>query len=91
MNNMLFDKEFQGEQSILENAKSIKGLDIEQLKKDAYSEETLKELKREINEANAIGIDGTPAIRINMETKVGIMPYEELKQKLIKAGAVERK
>lgn len=91
MNNMLFDNEIQGEDSIIENAKRIKGLNIEQLKKDAYSEETLKELKREINEANAIGIDGTPAIRINMETKVGIMPYEELKEKLIKAGAVERK
>ena len=48
-------------------------------------------LKKEIDEAINLGIDGTPAIRINMETHVGIIPYEELKAKLIKAGAKERK
>lgn len=90
MNSMLFDKEFQGEDSILQNAKSIKGLDIEKLKEDAHSDEVAKELTKEIDEANNLGIDGTPAIRINMETKVGIIPYEELKEKLLKAGAVER-
>ena len=90
MNSLLFDKEFQGEESILQNAKSIKGLNIEQLKEDAHSDEVAKELTKEIDEANNLGIDGTPAIRINMETKVGIMPYEELKAKLLKAGAVER-
>ncbi len=42
----------------------------------------LKELqKKEIEEANNLGIDGVPAIRINIETKIGIMPYEELKKK----------
>ena len=90
MNSLLFDKEFQGEESIMQNAKSIKGLNIEQLKEDAHSDEVAKELTKEIDEANNLGIDGTPAIRINMETKVGIMPYEELKAKLLKAGAVER-
>ena len=90
MNSLLFDKEFQGEESILNNAKSIRGLNIEKLKQDAHSEKTQKELQKEIDEANHIGIDGVPAIRINIETHVGIVPYEELKDKLIKAGAVER-
>ena len=90
MNSLLFDKEFQGEESILNNAKSIRGLNIEKLKQDAHSEKTQKELQKEIDEANHIGIDGVPAIRINIETHVGIMPYEELKAKLIKAGAIER-
>ena len=45
---------------------------------------------KEIDDAIKIGIDGTPAIRLNMETHVGVIPYEELKAKLIKAGAVER-
>lgn len=90
MNNILFDKEYQGEESILKYAKSIKGLNIEKLKKDAYSEEISKQIEQEIKDANIYGIDGTPAIRINLETKIGIMPYEELKAKLIKAGAVER-
>lgn len=91
VNNLLFDKEFQGEEDMLNNLKNIKGLDIEKLKKDAYSREVAAELKREVQDAIDLGIDGTPAIRINMETKVGIMPYEELKEKLIKAGAEERK
>ena len=48
-------------------------------------------LKKDINDGNSIGIDGTPAFRINLETHVGIVPYEEFKEKLIKAGAKERK
>lgn len=90
MNNLLFDKEFDNDSQILHDAKSIKGLDIEKLKEDVKSDAVTKELKREIQEATDLGIDGTPAIRINMETHVGILPYEELKSKLIKAGAVER-
>ena len=90
MNALLFDKEFQGEESILNNAKSIRGLNIDKLQKDAHSEKVMNELQKEIDEANSIGIDGVPAIRINIETHVGIMPYEQLKDKLIKAGAVER-
>lgn len=90
MNALLFDKEFQGEDSIVNNAKSIRGLNIEKLQKDAHSDKVMKELQKEIDEANSIGIDGVPALRINIETKIGIIPYEELKDKLIKAGAVER-
>lgn len=90
MNNLLFDKEYKGEDSIIKYAKSIHGLNITKLKEDAYSEEIKQKLEKEINDANIYGIDGTPALRINLETKVGIIPYEELKEKLIKAGAVER-
>lgn len=90
LNNILFDKEFKGEESIIKYAKSIKGLNIDKLKKDAYSDEIAKKLEKEILDSKSYGIDGTPALRINMETKIGIMPYEELKTKLIKAGAVER-
>ena len=90
MNNLLFDKEFVDEADVLEAAKEIKGLDTERLKQDAASEKVKQELKKEIDDAIKIGIDGTPAIRLNMETHVGVIPYEELKAKLIKAGAVER-
>ena len=90
MNNMLFDKEFVDEEDVLKAAKDIKGLDVEKLKADAYSDKVNNELKKEIKESIDLGIDGTPAIRINMETHVGIIPYEELKAKLIKAGAVEK-
>lgn len=90
MNNLLFDKEFESEEKLLSDASKI-GLDAKKLKEDAYSEDVAKELKKEIKEAVDLGIDGTPALRINMETKIGIMPYEELKEKLLKAGAKERK
>lgn len=90
MNNMLFDKEFESEEKLLSDASKL-GIDVKKLKEDAYSEEIANELKKEIKEAVDLGIDGTPAIRINMETKIGIMPYEELKEKLLKAGAKERK
>ncbi len=90
MNNLLFDEEFVSEEEILEAAQKIKGLNIEKLKADVNSEKVKQELKKEIDDAIKIGIDGTPAIRLNMETHVGVMPYEELKAKLIKAGAVER-
>ena len=92
MNNMLFDNDFTTEEEIIEKAsKSIKGLNIEKLKEDAHSMKINEELKNDIKTATEYGIDGTPALRINMETKVGILPYPELKEKLIKAGAKERK
>lgn len=90
MNTMLFDKELKTEDEILSGAKKI-GLNTEKLKKDAHSPEVAQKLQQEIELANDLGIDGTPAIQINMETHVGIEPYEDLKARLIKAGAKERK
>lgn len=90
MSNLLFEKEFENDSQILYDAKSIKGLDVERLQNDVKSEAVNEELKKQLKEAQELGIDGTPALRINMETRVGILPYEELKAKLIKAGAVER-
>lgn len=92
LNNMLFDQkdnEYEDEEKLLKDAKKI-GLDIKKLKEDASSEKVALELKREIEEATKLGIDGTPAFRINMHTHVGIMPYDDFKEKLIKAGAEKR-
>ena len=90
MNNMLFDKEYKSREEILKDAKKL-GLNIEKLQADFDSEYVNNKLKKDINDGNSIGIDGTPAFRINLETHVGIVPYEEFKEKLIKAGAKERK
>lgn len=90
MNELLFDKELRTEDEILKAAKGLK-LNVEKLKEDAHSQETADKLQKEISTAATLGIDGTPALRINMETQIGLMPYEELKAKLIKAGAKERK
>ncbi len=91
MNNLLFDNEFHSEKEILEKAKTIAGLNLDKLKEDAHSMQVDSELQKEIQDATDFGINGTPALRINMETKVGILPYPELKEKLLKAGAKERK
>lgn len=93
MNNMLFDQkegEFLDEEKLLKAAKKL-GLNVTKLREDAYSPKVAEEIQKEIKGATELGIDGTPALRINIETKVGIMPYDELKEKLIKAGAKERK
>ena len=89
MNTFLFDKENLSEEEVLKGAKSL-GLNVEKLKFDAYSEEVAQELQKEIDDSFRLGIDGTPAIRINLETHVGIEPYDELKARLIKAGAKEK-
>lgn len=92
LNNMLFDQkenEYIDEEKLLKDAKKL-GINIEKLKEDAYSDKVKEELKKEIDEANKLGIDGTPAFRINMETHIGIMPYDDFKEKLIKAGAKKR-
>lgn len=90
MNSFLFDNEVKEESTILNNAAKLH-LDVEKLKEDAHSEKVAKMLQEEMEQAYSLGIDGTPGLQINMETHIGIMPYEDLKAKLIKAGAKERK
>ena len=92
LNTAMFDKEaeIKTEEDILAVAKKL-NLDMEKLQTDAHSKAVEEELLKDIDKANELGIDGTPALRINMETKVGIISYDELKEKLIKAGAKERK
>lgn len=89
LNIFMFDKENLTEEELLKGAKSL-GINAEQLKIDAHSEEAAKQLEKEIDDATKLGIDGTPAIRINLETHIGIEPYEDLKARLIKAGAKKR-
>lgn len=90
MNSLLFDNEFKNEEEILAASKKL-GLNLEKLKQDAHSREIEIQLQDEIKRADMFGIDGTPAIQINMETHIGIEPYEDLKARLLKAGAREKK
>ena len=61
--------------------------DSEQFVQDIKSEETLQELKKEINMANDLNIDATPTMIINGEQIVGVKPYYELKKILERHGA----
>ncbi len=92
LNTILFDKEadIKTEEDILTAARKL-NLDMDKLQQDAHSKDVESELLKDIDRANELGIDGTPAMRINMETQVGIVNYDELKAKLLKAGAKERK
>ena len=63
---------------------------IEQLKKDAYSEETKKQIEADIDRALSLGINGTPSTVIGENVYIGIKPYTAFKELLIKAGAKKR-
>lgn len=89
MNSEIFEKQPRSEEDVLEMAKTL-GLNTAELKKDANSKETKKRLSDEIAESTKLGIDGTPTIVIDDNLYVGIKPYKELKDILIKAGAFER-
>lgn len=86
MNNILFEKKPNTEEKILEEAKDL-GLDLGKLKSDANSKEIDDELQEEITLGLKNNIIATPTVQINMKIIPGIMPYYELKEKLIEAGA----
>lgn len=90
INSAFFEKQPQTEDDILDLAGTL-GLDTTKLKEDANSPETKARLLKEIDEALALKINGTPTLVINGTTYIGLKPYYQLKNILLKAGAVERK
>ena len=88
---ILFDKTPSTENDIIQLLKQVKTLDIKQLQQDANSDEIKAELKAEIEDAIKKEIDATPTVIINMEKITGNIPYYDLKEKLIKLGATEKK
>lgn len=90
MNSAIFDQQPQNEDDILKMAEKM-GLDTFQLREDANSDATKKRIEQDIKSADELKINGTPTIVINGQLYIGLKPYYELKDILIKAGAVERK
>lgn len=90
--NLLFDRQkgLPKEENILKVAKEV-GLNIDQLKKDAYNPETEKFLMEEIDAAIRNKIEVTPSYRIGMNNYDGLMSYNELKKTLIEAGGKLKK
>ena len=78
MNNLLFDKKPNNDEEVIELAKTL-DLDIEKLKEDANSLETLHQIQKDIDEAHALGVEGTPTTYVNNTLLLGIKPYKELK------------
>ncbi len=90
MNEMLFESTPKSEDEVLKAAKKLR-IDTVQLYEDANSEETKQELLSEIERSRDENIIGTPTLIINMQKHIGVMPYYDLREKLIKMGATERK
>lgn len=69
------------------------GLNLDKFKADAMSVEAEKLLLKDIDDASALGLKGTPAVKINdsPEPRMGSMSEYELKEYLIKAGAKEKR
>ena len=54
-------------------------LDPDKMKACINSTETTNEIQRDINDANRVGVRGTPTFVINNKLYVGIKPYEQFK------------
>lgn len=89
MNDILFQNKPKTEDEVLKFVKD-EGFDVEQLVKDANALETSLKIKDEIDDAYKKGINGTPTVMIGNDAYVGIKPYKEYKEWLIKAGAEKR-
>jgi uncharacterized membrane protein/protein-disulfide isomerase len=83
MNDILFQYKPETEAKILDLAK-IAGFDVEKLEKDANSRETARKLKVEIDDAYAKGLNGTPVTMIGTDHILGIKPYKEFKNWVLK-------
>ena len=86
--NVLFEKPASTEKDILKNLKdSGIELNFEQLKKDANSKEVADVINEDIDFAFSKGLVGTPSLVLGKDTNMGVKPYPELKEWLIKHGA----
>lgn len=81
--NILFDKHPINLEMLVEEIKKA-GLkiDIQQLQKDAMSEEIENELQKEIEYTLSREIMATPAIEINGIVRMGAMPYQKLLEEI---------
>lgn len=90
MNEILFVNKPQTEADILKLAKKAH-FDIDKLQEDANSPQTIQDLKRDIDNAYKMGINGTPTTVINgKDIAVGVKTYKDLKEWVKKYGAEEK-
>ncbi len=84
----LFEKRASTEEDILKMLKEsgIK-LNFKQLKEDANSKEVADAINKDIDFAFSKGMVGTPSLKIGDDFSMGVKPYPELKEWLIKNGA----
>ena len=86
MSSLLYEKQPKRNNKLLEIVEQL-GLDKEQFLKDLNSKEVEQEIESELVKAEELEIEATPTMYINGEEIVGVKPYYELKDILIKHGA----
>lgn len=78
MANLLYEKQPKNDEEGIALAKEL-NLDIDKFKHDIKSPKTHDRIRKEIDEAIALGLDGTPNIIINNNRYFGAKAYFELK------------
>ena len=86
MASLLYENQPKKMEDLLDLADKI-NLNAIQFREDFESQETTQEIEKEILNAESLEIDATPTMYINGEKIVGVKPYYELKEILIKNGA----
>lgn len=86
MSSLLYENQPKKMDDMLELADKL-NFDKDKFINDFNSAETAKEISKELKEAVDLDIDATPTMFINGDKIVGVKPYYELKEILIKHGA----
>ena len=90
MANFLYENPPKTDDDAIEFAKKS-GLDIDKFKHDIISKETNLRLQKEIDEAIALGLDGTPNIIVNGNRYFGAKAYYELEQAIRGRGKCNKR
>ena len=84
---LFFEKKPANENSVIETLKnSGLGLDMNKLAQDVKKQEILDEIQKDIDYAMDQNKMGTPLMKLGDELEMGIKPYPELKEWVIKHG-----
>lgn len=86
MSSLLYENQPKNMDDMLKLAEQL-GFDRQQFIKDFNSQETSAEIEAELKKTNELGLDATPTMFINGEKIVGVKPYYELRELLVKHGA----
>lgn len=90
MSSLLYENQPKKMDDMLKLADQL-GFDKEKFISDFESKAASKEIETELNKALDLQIDSTPTMYVNGDKIVGVKPYYELKDILIKHGAKPRK
>ena len=85
MANALYENPPKNDDEAIDLAKKL-DLDVNRFKRDIYLPQTYAKIRKDIDDAIALGLDGTPNIIINGNRYFGAKAYYELKDIILKNG-----